>query len=101
MAEQRELSGTLSRNKKREHERQPEFKGSATIDGVAYWLSAWVKEGQDGKFFSLSFTAKEMPKSETRPQASPELKAQQSSYGNGRRASDDHRRGVRDEEIPF
>ena len=50
----RDLSGSLSRNKKREHDRQPEFKGSAIIDGVAYWLSAWVKEGDDGKFFSLA-----------------------------------------------
>ena len=99
MAEQRELSGTLSRNKKREHDRQPEYRGSCTIDGVAYWLSGWVKEGDDGKFFSLAFTPKEQPKSEARPQASPELKAQPSSYGNGRR--DDHRRCVRDEEVPF
>jgi hypothetical protein len=27
-------AGTLSRNKKRENDRQPEFKGSAMIDGV-------------------------------------------------------------------
>jgi hypothetical protein len=99
MAEQRELSGTLSRKKKREHDRQPEFKGSATIDGVAYWLSAWVKEGDDGKFFSLSFTRKEQqPKTEARPASgSPELQAKYGS--NGRR--DDHRRGVENDEIPF
>jgi hypothetical protein len=89
MAEQRELSGTLSRNKKREHDRQPEYRGSCTIDGVAYWLSGWVKEGDDGKFFSLAFTPKEQPKSEARPQASPELKAK---YGN---ASSDVRRAHR------
>ena len=114
MAEQRELSGVLSRNKKREHDRQPEFKGSATIDGVAYWLSAWVKAGDDAKFFSLSFTRKEQqPKSETRPQASPQLKqkmaAPATSYGNASRMSDvgvDDRRPYRertldDDSVPF
>jgi hypothetical protein len=30
--------GTLSRDKKRETDRQPEFKGSAMIDRVAYPL---------------------------------------------------------------
>jgi hypothetical protein len=98
MAEQRELSGVLSRNRKRETDKQPEFKGSAMIDGVAYWLSAWVKEGQDGKFFSLAFMRKEMPKTEARPASgSPELQAKYGS--NGRR--DDHRRGVENDEIPF
>jgi hypothetical protein len=59
MAEQRELSGTLSRNKKREKPSQPEYRGTCTIGGVAYWVSAWIKEGQDGKFFSLAFTPKD------------------------------------------
>jgi hypothetical protein len=59
MAEQRELSGTLSRNRKRENDKQPEVRGSCTIDGVPHWISAWVKEGQDGKFFSLAFKPKE------------------------------------------
>jgi hypothetical protein len=59
MAEQRDMSGALSRNKKRENDRQPEFKGACTIDGTAYWISAWLKEGEDGKFFSLAFTPME------------------------------------------
>jgi hypothetical protein len=61
MADQRELSGVLSRNKKRESDREPEYRRSCMIDGIAYWISAWVKEGDDGKFFSLAFTAKEQP----------------------------------------
>lgn len=60
MGEQRELAGIMARNTKRENDRQPEFRGSCTINGVAYWISAWVKEGQDGKFFSLSFKRKEL-----------------------------------------
>jgi hypothetical protein len=37
---QRELSGVLSRNDKRENDRQPEFRGSATIGGIEFWICA-------------------------------------------------------------
>ena len=33
------------------HERQPELRGSCVSDGMAYWISAWVREGDEGKFF--------------------------------------------------
>ena len=77
MADQRELSGVLSRNKKRETDKQPEFKGTATIAGVAYWVSAWVKEGPDGKFFSLAFTAKDQPSAQAKASASAPYKPKQ------------------------
>ncbi len=54
MSEQREMSGILSRNDKRESEKQPEFRGECTIEGKAYRISAWVKEGKSGKFMSLA-----------------------------------------------
>jgi len=93
-----DMKGSLSRNQKREHDKQPEFRGSACVHGTEFWISAWVREGDDGsKYFSLSFKEKE-PKPAPGPQASPQLKAQQ-SYGNGARV--DHRRGVDDSEIPF
>ena len=60
--EQRELSGILFKNDRKEEDRQPDYKGSATIQGVNYWLSGWIKEGtKGGKFLSLSFTAKNKP----------------------------------------
>ena len=52
-------SGTLGKNNKRETDKHPEYNGKCEIDGVEYWISAWVKEGPTGKFFSLSFKAKE------------------------------------------
>jgi len=56
-------SGTLSKNeRKREGKNDPDYSGSAEVDGAAYWLSAWVKAGQNGKFLSLSFRPKEEPK---------------------------------------
>lgn len=51
--------GTLGKNQRREKDTHPEYTGQIDIDGVGYWLSAWVKEGQNGKFFSLSVKPKE------------------------------------------
>lgn len=51
--------GTLGKNRRREKDTHPEYTGQIDINGVGYWLSAWVKEGQGGKFFSLSVKPKE------------------------------------------
>ena len=99
---QTELRGSLSRNSKRENDRQPEFRGSCLIDGTEYWISAWVRENDNGRYFSLAFKPKEMSQTDPRPAASPQLKAKYGTNGgNDRRSSDDHRRGVSEEEIPF
>lgn len=47
--------------KKAENPKRPDYEGSAEIDGVQYWISAWLKEGKAGmKFMSLSFKPKEV-----------------------------------------
>lgn len=55
----RDNSGTLGANKRKEKDTHPSHTGQCTIDGVAYWISAWVKEGENGRFFSLAFKKKE------------------------------------------
>jgi len=51
--------GILFRNDKRSSERHPDYKGSVTVRGEEFWLSAWIKTGQSGaKFMSLALTAK-------------------------------------------
>ncbi|RUU80479.1 hypothetical protein [Mesorhizobium sp. M7A.F.Ca.MR.362.00.0.0] len=57
--EQKDNSGTLFKNDKREKDSHPHAKGTALIDGVEYWVSAWTKEGAKGRFQSLSFQKKE------------------------------------------
>lgn len=52
--------GILSRNTNRKSDSHPEFSGTINVDGTDYWLSAWVKEGNKGKFFSLSVKQKEL-----------------------------------------
>ena len=37
----------------------PPYGGSLNVDGVEYWVSAWVKDGNKGKFFSLQVKPKE------------------------------------------
>lgn len=60
-------SGALFKNKKmRDGKKDPEYTGQMTVNGQEFWLSAWVKEGQDVKFFSISVKPKEQ-KQETKP----------------------------------
>lgn len=55
-----EMRGVLFRNKKKTKESQPDMTGSAEIEGVEYWVSAWSNESKQGqKFLSLAFTVKE------------------------------------------
>lgn len=57
--EKRDMTGTLFKNDKREKDSHPHATGTAIIDGVEFWISAWTKEGSKGKFQSLAFKRKE------------------------------------------
>jgi len=57
--EQRDNSGSLFKNTYKQRDNQPDYTGNGIVDGTEYRVSAWVKDGAKGKFFSLSFTPKE------------------------------------------
>lgn len=52
-------SGILSRDKNRKSDKHPEYTGSAEVDGVEYWMNAYINEGEHGKYFKISFKKKE------------------------------------------
>ena len=67
MAQQHDMSGSLSRNDKQGNASWPDYKGKIVINGVKYWLSGWIKDGQNGKWVSLS--AKPADGSQAKPPA--------------------------------
>lgn len=57
--QQKDNTGSLFINDKREKETQPNAKGSALIDGVEYWVSAWTNTSSKGtKYQSIKFERK-------------------------------------------
>jgi len=57
---ERDNSGILFRNDKEGgNPNWPDYKGTCTVNGQEFWLSAWIKTGKNGKFMSLAFTPKE------------------------------------------
>lgn len=58
--EQKELTGSLFKNKKKQTDKHPDTNGSALINDVEYWVSGWTKTTQNGeKWISLAFKPKE------------------------------------------
>ncbi len=53
-------SGALFVNERKEKDTHPDRQGTATIDGVEYWVSGWIKDGKRGKWLSLAFKRKEI-----------------------------------------
>ena len=70
-------TGILTRNDKQGNENRPDYRGSINVDGVEYWLSAWIKEGRDGtklagqKYMSLSVQPKEARQDYAAPAPAP------------------------------
>ena len=59
-------SGALFKNDRKETDNHPDYRGNATVDGVDYWMSAWVNK-PEGKqaYMSVAFTPKEPTSSRT------------------------------------
>jgi hypothetical protein len=51
---QREGSGILFRNRGKQDPQHPDYVGSFAVGGQQYELSAWIKQGPQQKFMSLS-----------------------------------------------
>lgn len=64
--EQRDNSGSLFKNERKESDKHPDYQGNIRVDGVDYWLSAWIKQSNTGKFMSLAVKPK-VEKRDERP----------------------------------
>jgi hypothetical protein len=56
-----EKTGVMFRNRdKGDNEKRPDYKGSALIAGVEYWVSGWVRTKKDTgeKYLSTRYTEK-------------------------------------------
>lgn len=51
--------GTLFKNDRKEKDTHADYRGSINVNGVDHWLDAWIKQGKNGKFMSLSIKPKE------------------------------------------
>lgn len=89
---QKDNSGTLFRNDRKEKETHPNARGTAMIEGVEYEISAWTKDGAKGKFQSLSFKRKE---------AAPAPKPERSYAEESGRGRNSYGGDVDDTEVPF
>lgn len=78
--------GVLFKNDRKEDEKQPDYQGRIDVNGVEFWLSAWIKEGVKGKFMSLSVKPKEQRQEKPRADGN---KVAQAAYGRHREAPDD------------
>ena len=59
--EQKDNSGALFRNDRKESESHPDYKGDAKIGGASYWVSGWIneKKGDGAKYLKLSYKPKD------------------------------------------
>lgn len=80
-----ELRGVLFPNKRKRKDSQPDYTGSAEIQGVEYWISGWANRSKQGqKFLSIAFT---------------EIEEQEERNSRGRNNRDDD--DDDDDELPF
>jgi len=61
MAYDNNNKGALFKNlKKREGKQDADYTGSIVVDGVEFWINAWLNESQQGqKYMGLSVTEKQ------------------------------------------
>lgn len=73
------LSGVLFKNDKEGNEKRPDYKGSAEIEGVQYWVSAWIRDGAKGKFMSMKYERKDQ---QAAPKPAASAPVASSGYGS-------------------
>jgi hypothetical protein len=63
--------GRLFKNDRKQQESHSDYNGTINVDGKEYFLDAWVREGKNGKYFSMKVKPKEARRSEAPASADP------------------------------
>lgn len=71
--------GSLFKNDRKERENHPDYTGTIKINGQEFYLSAWLKDGSKGKFFSMSAKPKDAPRQE-RSQGGPQRRQMEPEF---------------------
>lgn len=59
--EKKEGQGALFKNAKKAQPNHPDYRGDCLINGQECWISAWIKDGKQGKYMSLAIAPKDAP----------------------------------------
>lgn len=95
---QKNNSGSLFKNDRKENDLQPSMKGSAKVNGQEFWVSAWTNTSQKGdKYISFKLEPKEEIPVNTDPQAQYRSAPTQAAPVTPAPAPD----APKDDDIPF
>ena len=65
-------SGALFKNDKQGNEKRPDYKGKSEVNGVQYYVSAWIRQSKAGQtYMSLKYEPVEQQQADVPPVAAP------------------------------
>lgn len=85
-----ELRGALFKNEKKAEERDPDYTGNMQVEGVAYFLDAWLKKSAAGKtYMSCRLKPKKAPANPPAREPVKQTRDQQRAHSQGFDSYDD------------
>ena len=60
-------TGVLFKNTNKTSEKHPDYKGKVNANGKEMDIAAWIKQGKNGSFMSLSFSEPYVSQEERKP----------------------------------
>lgn len=65
-----ELKGVLFKNEDKEQDSHPDYRGNAQIEGIGYFMDAWINTAESGRKY-MSFRFKKKEKQASAPAGKP------------------------------